>query len=208
MYDKDVPMIAAAMRACPDVFMRGAMFAVISARVPFPRVPEAMAELERREHRAACLWGWKLNAYHYLAIHKARLHAGVLAAGSVEEALAVICEVPGLGVVKGGFVLQLMGFDIGCLDTRNIKRLGLSPRTYRSDGAARKQARAWRSKLQRYVSETGGRARELWDDWCQDTANSYSMTAAEVSAMHRCFLPRGTEALPPAAVPVTLSIPF
>jgi len=82
-----------------------------------------------------------------------------------------------------------MGHDIGCLDTRNISRLGLNPREWRTDGADRKLTAAFKRKIGRYVDATSGRAEELWDDWCMDVAGVYKVTAEEISRDHLVIIP-------------------
>jgi hypothetical protein len=101
----------------------------------------------------------------------------------------ILCRVPGLGIVKAGFALQLMGYDVACLDTRNIKREGRNPRAFRSDGEARKAGPAFKKKIARYLSEVEGRAQEYWDAWCQDVASDIGITAAEVSGLHLAIIP-------------------
>ena len=59
MYDTHVPLIAAAMRASPDTFARGCMFAILSARAPFYRVPSDLLDLDRDKHNCRALWAWK-----------------------------------------------------------------------------------------------------------------------------------------------------
>jgi len=191
MYDTHVPRIAKAMRASPEVFARAIMFAVLSARTQFPRIVKQMQELDNNGARARVLWGWKADSFDYVEQHKAELWENTYAAGSLRQALWELTRVPGLGIVKAGFVLQLAGFAIGCLDVRNIKRLGLQPRAYRSDGAKRKAGKAWGKAIDRYVHETHGKARELWDAWCSDAANEYLSSPDAISAMHLVIIPKG-----------------
>ncbi len=48
MYAEHVPIINGAMRADLECFKRGVMFAILSARVQFPRVPGQCSELAKR----------------------------------------------------------------------------------------------------------------------------------------------------------------
>jgi hypothetical protein len=104
----------------------------------------------------------------------------------------VLLRIPGLGMVKAGFILQFMGFDVGCLDTRNIQRerIDINATRIRKDLSPRAQAR----RLAWYLRETGGRAQELWDGWCQDVAGTYGtfQDADSVSRVHLdCIVPKG-----------------
>jgi hypothetical protein len=184
MYRDHVPLINAAMRSSPDYFVRGVTFAILSARQPFVTVPDQLTELDEDGADARGLFSWKYGAWLYVTEHKNELWERVCNAPDTETALWEITRVPGIGVVKGAFILQFLGHDIACLDTRNIKREGRSPRAYRSDGEARKTTEAFKAKLRRYIRDTAGQAERYWDEWCREVAVTYKMTADEVSALH------------------------
>ena len=188
MYREHVPQIAAAMREDPRIFERGVMFAVLSARTKFVRAEEQMRDLEDNGRGAASLWGWKFDSYDYLSEHAGALWLAARDCRDPVGAIAGLCKIPGLGIVKAGFVCQLMGFDVGCLDTRNIERLGLNPEAYASQGAAYKARPSFRRKIESYVAETGGRAEELWDGWCAYMAKGVS--ADEISRRHLAIIPK------------------
>lgn len=188
MYKNHVPLIATAARDNPKLFVEAAMFAVLSARTQFITVPAQMLELDLRGDRAKCLWAWKVDAYQYLTEHGRRLHAAIcdIPVNDPEQALRTICTIPGLGIVKGAFVLQMLGYDVACLDVRNIVREGRDPRAYRTDGV--KTGAAFNRKVARYVADTGGKAQFYWDAWCHDVAETYKKSAHQISEMHTCFL--------------------
>lgn len=190
MYKEHVPQIAAAMREDPRIFERGIMFAILSARTQFVRISDQMSDLEDRGADSAGLWGWKFDAYSYLGEHTGALWELVRNGRTPGGAIADLCRVPGLGIVKAGFVCQLMGFDVGCLDGRNVERLGLDPEAYASQGAAHKARASFRRKIDAYVAETGGRAEVLWDDWCNDAAKTYATSGEDISAWHLAIIPR------------------
>lgn len=209
MYKTDVPQINAAMRADYPTFCRGVMFSILSARVQFPRVPEQCKELKQRGRDAACLWGWKFDAYVYLREHGPKIWLDTCHARTSEDGLWILTRIPGLGVVKAAFVLQMLGHDIACLDVRNIEREGCNPRAYRSDGEARKGKEAFKRKIARYVADTSGRARELWDQWCTDVAADYGSTPKRISALHLTSIVRpGLRNLAPVAPKTNSDIPF
>src|SRR5665213_1268982 len=190
MYDNHVPVISAAMRASPDTFARGCMFAILSARVQFHRVPGDLLDLDRDKHECRALWSWKGAAYAYIEANKAQLWRDTLAEIDPAKAILVLTRVPGLGLVKAAFVLQLAGYDVACLDVRNIVTDKRNPRAYRSDGEARKGLPSFARKAARYVADTEGRARFYWDRWCHEVAASYGMTPEECSALHLSIVPR------------------
>lgn len=196
MYADHVPYIASAMQSGPDTFARGCMFAVLSIQQMFVTVPKALTDVDANEDRSRYLFGSKAGAYRYIMDNKVALHASVVDATTPGEAITRICVVPGLGIVKAGFIAQLMGHDIACLDTRNIKRDKRNPREYRAD---RKHGAAWHRKVDRYVRDVGGCAREYWDAWCIDVSKTYGITPEAVSKLHLTCIVRGP--IEPIAVP-------
>jgi hypothetical protein len=183
MYAEHVPIIAAAMRSDLRVFKRGVMFALLSARTQFNRVPAQCKELEQRGAEAACLWGWKFDAYAYVEENAIQLQHDVSNAGNVGKGLWSITRIPGMGIVKGAFVLQMLGYPTACLDTRNIQREGRNPRAYRGEGA-RKNLPSFIRTIDRYIDDTYGRAEYYWDTWCNEVGPDYGMTGEQISKLH------------------------
>ena len=187
MYASHVPVIAEATRSDPAIFERAVWFAVLSMRQPFDKVPGMMDDLDYydslgRGYECPHLFGFKRDAWAYTREHRDELHRDVLAAATNEARMHVLCRIHGMGLVKAGFVLQLMGYDVGCLDTRNVKREGRDPRAFRTDG--RKSGAGFDRKVRAYLREVEGRAEYLWDTWCADVAVTYGQTAETISAWH------------------------
>lgn len=177
VYKDHVPIIAGAMRERFSVFQRGVMFAILSARVQFNRMPDQVADLDKRKEKASCLWSWKFQAYCELAeqgpdIWETLRYPRI----EPEYALHQITKLHGLGLVKGAFVLQLMGYDVACLDSRNNAAEGRNPRAWRGPYPM--------AKCAAYVRETGGKAEYYWDRWCIEVGPDYGMTPDQCSHMH------------------------
>lgn len=190
MYQDHVALLNTGIRRDPDLFCRAVTFAVLSIRQQFPTTVQSLKEFDFSENgNLRALWGCKRGAYDFLRLNKFRLWETVVAAKTPEEGLVELTILPCLGIVKAAFVLQMMGHDIGCLDSRNIARLGLNPREWRTDGAERKSTPAFKRKIERYVSFTQGRAEELWNDWCEDVAQVYKCSAEEISRDHLVIIP-------------------
>lgn len=187
MYDDDVPVINAAMREHPSTFKRGVMFAVLSARQPFNTLPAQFKDLRENGSEARCLFSWKRGAYEAVTRNNVELWRAVTSATTPQAAITILTTVPGLGIVKSAFVAQFLGFDVACLDARNIAREGLSPRRYETRGekSGRKTGPAFKRLIERYCAETQGRARELWNTWCDEVGPDYGMTGDEASKLHR-----------------------
>lgn len=187
MYAQHNPTISAAMRGDADIFRRGCLFALLSIRQPIRNVPAQMADVDERGDGSDYLFGFKRAAYAYIMDYGDQLRCDVMNAATNVARMEFMCQVPGLGLVKAGFVLQLMGYDVACLDSRNVKREGRNPRAFRTDG--KKTGPAFVRKLIRYLVEVEGHAETYWDAWCRDVADAYDMTAHDVSALHLAILP-------------------
>lgn len=196
MYADDMPPIRDAMRADLEVFRSGAMFAVCSIRQPAVSVPDQLEALfEPNEgNNENPLFGSKFAAFEWImgpagaaAWADLRSPLGNTKA-SCEYGILTLLKCPGLGIVKAAFILQLMGYDVACLDSRNVKREGRNPRAYELNNAAA-SPRLAATKVRQYVTETFGKASLYWDDWCADVAAAYGKTPDEISKLHLAIVP-------------------
>lgn len=189
--------IAPAMQADVAIFRRGAMFAVCSIRQATINVPDQIAVLFDGREDENPLFGHKFGAYDaIMGPMGAQIWANIrsLARGprgntkaQCEYAISSLLEIPGLGIVKAAFVAQLMGYNVACLDARNVAREGRNPRAYRTDGRTPSQLAP---KVRAYVGETFGRAEEYWNAWCSDVAAAYDRTPEEISELHLAIVPK------------------
>lgn len=185
--------IAPAMVSDLEVFRRGCMFAVCSIRQATINVPDQLAILFDGAEEESPLFGTKFKSFEDImgplgtTIWSDIRAMESMSPAACEYAIAQLLRVRGLGIVKAAFVAQLMGFDVACLDSRNVKREGRDPRTYRTDGKTPLQLAP---KIRAYVRETYGRAEEYWNAWCHDVAAAYGLTPEGVSELHLAILPR------------------
>lgn len=193
MYAQEMPAIRDAMRHDLEVFRRGAMFAVCSIRQPTLGVPDQLGILFDNEEGENPLFGSKFASF---AAITGPMGAAIWAdirqpigktKAACEYAIGRLLDVPGLGIVKAAFIAQLMGYDVACLDARNVTREGRNARAYRTDG---KTPRQLAPKVRQYVAETFGKAELYWDAWCEDVAQAYHRTPQEISELHLAILPR------------------
>ena len=190
MYAEHVPVISHAMREDGEVVRRGCMFAVLSARQPVRLVPAMLDDLELNRAESAYLFGWKRSSYVHIYTQGEALWRDVCAIPLTDPAAAIVrlMAVPGLGLVKAGFVAQFLGFDVACLDSRNGEREG---RDYAREFKSRKRLSPTtiRRHVDRYVAETLGKSQQYWDMWCAYVAPDHKLTPYEVSALHLAILP-------------------
>lgn len=109
--------------------------------------------------------------------------------GCTLSAMRRMVELPSIGVVKAGFVLQMLGYAVGCLDRHHLQLAGLDSRIYSRIPTS---ADALTLRLQTYIAtcERLGGAAYLWNSWCSLIAMKYPghfVSAEAVSAYHvRC----------------------
>lgn len=107
------------------------------------------------------------------------------------ETLSEIAEVPGLGLVKAGFVMQLATGHIGCLDTHNLNRFGLDAQAFKYSKTATSTLKKRKAKLYADMCQQCGGSEYLWDSWCELVAAKYPAIwndAFHVSAYHNACL--------------------
>lgn len=88
------------------------------------------------------------------------------------EALKALVEIPGIGMVKAGFILQLTCGMAGCLDRHNLRTAGLNERIFQRVPAA---AEALTARIRLYLKacEDMGTPEEIWDGWSRLIAAKY-----------------------------------
>lgn len=163
-------------------------FVLLTIRTQFHLLPKNMVEVidwgidaERKlDDAPPCVWGWKAEALDN--IWKAedysldRLYAHLMICYEAQDPVYAIDEIVqfrGLGVVKAGFLAQLYGIPVGCLDTHNQRNFGLSVEAFQ--GVEKQTAKTRLAKIETYVdlcNKVGG-ADYLWDHWCHYVASRY-----------------------------------
>jgi len=94
----------------------------------------------------------------------------------------------GFGLVKAGFVIQLVYGLCGCLDTHNLRKYGVKKNSF-NKFKTRKTIAGRRTFIARYVTlcyQLGGPS-VLWDKWCEYVAERQPTRyddAEHVSRLH------------------------
>jgi hypothetical protein len=141
----------------------------------------------RQQHRALHVW----------QAESIRLHKRVpfWRQMPVEYALAEVVQLPGVGIIKGAFFLQLLGCEIGCLDRHNLRYAGLDEKLFNKvptsiEGLTR------RISLYTELCRDLGGSEVLWDQWCAHLATTRPKSFASpevVSELHVHYIVDGGE---------------
>ncbi len=190
MYDTHVPVISACMRETPEGFKRGVLFALLSIRQPITAVRGQLQQVDEERAEASCLLAFKRQAYRQLQIEGEALWRELRDEWDARTVITRLQGLHGLGIVKAAFVAQLMGCDVACLDSRNVAREGRKRRAY-DYHKGRITAEGLAHKIDCYLAEVGGRAREYWDAWCDDAGITYKLSGHAISELHLDIVSEG-----------------
>jgi len=169
---QDIARIRAAALSDIATFRRAATVCMLSARRHFWDVGAVTLAAERGDYGA--VGAHQQRGIAWLAEHGTLLRDALIAfRDNPPAALYCATRVPALGLAKGGFLCQMMGIDVGCLDTHNVDRYALP----RSSVCLRKglrditQMRAINAYCELCRSLGGSAA--LWGSWCEYLASLY-----------------------------------
>jgi hypothetical protein len=186
MFADHQPRISAFARRSPENFRRVACFVLCTIRMPLHHAALDTPYAIRGE---ACgsIFGHKHNALAYLNRNVEDIFGELeylwSECASDDAMLRCVMQIPGIGLAKGGFILQMVYGISGCIDTHNITRFGLHERHFQTGSKATDFRRI--PDYNAFVRKVGGTAR-LWDDWCayvSDRDANYP-SAEYVSRLH------------------------
>jgi len=108
---------------------------------------------------------------------------------TITEAVRLFYEIPGLNTVKASFICQMLGFDVACLDSHNLNRLGMAQKDVTIPKSL-KNEKLRMKKIKAYVALTQKQGTVYWwNSWCdyvaeKGGANKLLPTGEDVSAFH------------------------
>ena len=188
MYREEHAKLRELGRSGPDGFNRIATFVLCTIRMPF-YTAVADYKLVRDGHPARSIFGVKHKGLAFLRDHDAETHVELEylfeTCASEDAMLRVVTRIPGIGLAKGGFILQMIYGVSGCIDTYNLQRFGLDDQTFQAKGNW-KRLHALVPAYNEFCRKVGGTAR-LWDDWCAYVSDRDSInypSAEYVSRLH------------------------
>jgi len=206
-FHTDCTWISAQVQANPDSFVCATAFVLLTIRQPFYLMATQVPDVAKRGTESVYLFGSKRAGLAYVRENKTSLHATTLdyAEGRIDlnEVIFRYMAIPGLGLVKSSFLAQLTVADGACLDTLNLRRLGMgesalkTPKTL-SESAIRKRIATYNALWRAH-----GDSAYWWDSWCEFVASrTHNVigsiiagfdSALHVSAAHRIAVTGGIQ---------------
>lgn len=197
MYKDDQPRIAAFAQSSAENMHRTLTFVLCTIQQQLSVVPECMADIDRHGSESRFLWGFKGPAYEALCENINALYGAAMATSRVyaspntrrDELLNLFASLSGFGLVKGGFAVQLIFGQSGCIDSHNLAMYGVQPGRVRAGRFKRAKPKTRSLIVSEYhniCDDIGGTA-FLWDNWCEHLAKRTPApfhTADEVSNFH------------------------
>ena len=182
----------------PEAMRVAALMAELSIQQSWSLVPAAMLDVSLEGDKSKYLWGFKADTYAYLhdTLNMRFLYANTITMSDPVELLDLWTTVPGLGLAKAGFVVQLTRGMVGCVDGHNAAAydVKLNQLTFPK---GRITLKAQQHKLKAYVNLTKaiGGSEFMWQQWCVLMAGKYPeqyASAKAVSNQHVQTLARHT----------------
>ena len=189
MYNRDVKEIKSFVRwGGADAFVNTGLFVLLTIQAGLSTVKGSMAKVNFEGEDANCLWGKKGDGYTYLKDNADYLYGkmydiadkkGYNSVEACADVVQLFMQVPNLGMVKASFLAQCLGFNVACIDSHNIKRLGLNPNVVKTPPATMKPATV-RKKVEAYVVLTQEKGSQYWwDTWCEYVAGNRANRALD-----------------------------
>jgi len=216
MYNRDVNEIMSFVKwRGPEAMTSVGLFVLLTIQAGLSTVKGSMDKVayygldwdhDANKPMANCLWGKKHAGYKYLVDNADYLYgkmyhiADTKGYDSVEACADVVqlfMAVPNMGMVKAGFFAQCLGFNVACIDSHNITRLGLNPNLVKSPPSGMKPATV-RKKVEAYVELTQAKGTMYWwNSWCDYVAGNRANRALDtgdvVSRFHVECITNGFE---------------
>ena len=189
MYKRDQYEIQRACEADPKYTKEAMLCVSRSIRNHFSRLSKITEEERTLGIQAPSLkQKIKRDAFEYIHANYKQLHKDIFDPDlSLAEKILSVSSIPGIGIVKAGFVLQLCIGKVGCLDTHNLRMFGFSDSAFRFSKTTTRNTALAKARLYIETCEKLGGSEFLWDNWCEFIASKYPKhftSADQVSQMH------------------------
>ena len=197
MYQRDCTIITQHAMSTPDGLYDMIEFTLCTINMPLSRVITQRVSIKAEGVQSKWVSSTKALGIEYAKANAQRLHAEINAIAELhgkdtidgaQEAVDLFVSIPSIGMVKAGFIAQMCGFNVACLDRHNVRMLGMSETALRVSKTIKPELRL--KKIRSYIElcQVSG-ARHWWDTWCNFVAEKGGMNASlptgdAVSAYH------------------------
>lgn len=159
-------------------------FVQVTIQQRFDSVPKMIEELNTTGS-VKRLTGRQRDAIEVYSTQRKIVRAKIFGSDSVLEKLLFVASLPGFGLAKAGFVLQLCIGRVGCLDVHNLRKFNLKASAFTLRPGSKQNV----VKAEKYINfcENVVGTAHLWDQWCQFIAAKYLtvyVDAEHVSRLH------------------------
>lgn len=177
-----------------DNFFWVVLMVSLSIRQPWALIGKQLEDVRQNGYKAKALWGSKKDLYVHMLENKQELFELVKQTKkgkvSQEQCLYELTQVPGLGLAKAGFVMQLAIGMAGCIDSHNVALFGINPNSLKMGKVKAEKAL---EKARQYIAlcEALGGTEFLWDNWCDFVATRHPKAfknGFDVSERHATYL--------------------
>lgn len=196
MFKRDAVQIMEAARKSPEVTAQAIIFAIVTANATLKhavntalwilRKGDAFLELTYEDltvadksYMASAMTRNKFAFVQYVLKNRRVIYAKYQELEAIEFWHYLLDSVPGLGMVKAGFVVQMLYNELACIDIHNLRVLGVEKKLV--EGKSKKRREGYLELQARKTSE------EWWDSWVALVAEKYPYyyhDADEVSRLH------------------------
>ena len=175
----------------------------LSIQQRWSQVGNMLVDVRINKADSIFLWNNKQKAYDYITINKHFIYGSMLAVinsknltshAKAISLMKIFLKVPGLNLVKAGFVCQLIAGLVGCMDVHNIKVYGIDVKSLKYNKKC-KTSRGIdnnRKQLIKYINLCHDYGTEnLWNSWCSMLADKYPkdfIDGNHVSELHYTYL--------------------
>ena len=189
MYKRDQYEIQRVCESDPKCTREAMSFVSRSIRNHFSRLSKITDEERSLGIQAPSLkQKIKRDAFEYIHANYKQLHKDIFDPDlSLAEKILSVSSIPGIGIVKAGFVLQLCIGKVGCLDTHNLRMFGFGDSAFKFSKTTTRNTALAKARLYIETCEKLGGSEFLWDNWCEFIASKYPKhftSADQVSQMH------------------------
>lgn len=196
MYKRDCVKISKYAEEGSGNFYDVLEFVLCTINMPLSRVIPQRLSIRQEGLDSKWLSKVKASGVYYGQTHKDELYDitfnikskyGVGLAGSY-RAVNHLTQIPSIGLVKAGFIAQMCGFNVACLDRHNVREFDLDQKVLSLSKGIKPELRLKKCKTYTRLCQKKG-SEYWWDFWCNHVAerggvNKTLDTGDKVSRYH------------------------